>query len=214
MIRALLLDFDGLILDTETPLLRAWSRVHADAGLVFDEKAGQQIIGHSGVFYDPWSAFGPDADRPALEAAFQRYKEAIIVKQPILSGVVSLLDHARDLELTLAVVSNSHHDHVDGHLARLGLNSYFQATFCRDDVAHPKPAPDVYQAACQNLAIEPSECIAFEDSVPGHLAAHAAGLRVVVVPNPSTRHYDFPHSSIRLDSLADYSPSQLLQRLD
>ncbi len=210
MIRALILDFDGLILDTETPLLQAWSQVHEDAGLKFDVQAGQHIIGHSGVAYDPWAAFGPHADLVDLERRFQQHKERICAHQPILPGVQTLLDYAQAQKLPVAVASNSAHDHVDGYLARLGLTPFIQTTVCRDDVTAPKPAPDVYLAACASLGVDPAAALAFEDSPPGHLAAHAAGIRVVVVPNPSTQHYTFPHATLRLTSLADLAPHALL----
>jgi putative hydrolase of the HAD superfamily len=212
MIRALIFDFDGLILDTETPLVRAWSQVHADAGLEFDVRAGQQIIGHADIPFDPWSAFGPDADVAQLETAFQRHKEVIVREQPILPGVIDLLEFALSRGLQLAVASNSDHRHVDGHLARLKLDAYFKTTVCRDDVKNPKPAPDVYLAACTQLGVSPIESVALEDSAPGHAAAHAAGLRVVVVPNPSTRHNTFPFASLQLESLADLTPFALFQR--
>ena len=214
MIRALILDFDGLILDTETPLLGAWNQVHQDAGLEFDLLAGQKIIGHSGVAYNPWQAFGPNADIAALETQFQSHKDKIIRFQPILPGVERLLEHARSLGVPTAVASNSFHDHVDSHLQRLGLKRYFKTTICRDDVSHPKPAPDVYHAACAALGVDPHHAVAFEDSPPGHEAAHAAGLRVVVIPNPSTVHYDFPHATIRLVSLAELSLPDLFAKLD
>lgn len=213
MIHALILDFDGLILDTETPLLHAWNHVHEVAGLKFDLRAGQKIIGHSGVAYNPWTAFGPDADLPSLEDQFQLHKDKIILSQPILPGVEPLLNHAKSLGIPIAVASNSFHNHVDSHLQRLGLDHYFKTTVCRDDVAHPKPAPDVYLTACASLGVDPAHTLAFEDSPPGHEAAHAAGLRVVVVPNPSTVHYDFPRATLRLASLTEFSPADLFANL-
>jgi putative hydrolase of the HAD superfamily len=201
---ALILDFDGLILDTETPLLDSWEQVHTAHGLSYDRAKGHNIIGHSGVYYDPWEAFPTAHDRTALEAEFEQMKDRIILQQPILPGVVDLLAAARKAGIALGVASNSHHQHVDRHLERLGLAAHFSAVTCRDDVSEPKPAPEVYLLACERLGVPPAEAIAFEDSVPGHLAAHRAGLAVVVVPNPSTRQYDFAHASQRLDSLAQF----------
>lgn len=201
---AFVLDFDGLILDTETPLLDGWEQVHTEHGLTYDRAKGHNIIGHSGIFYDPWEAFPTDADRADLEARFEVVKTDLILQQPILPGVEALLETARSKGIRLGVASNSTHPHVDGHLARLGLAKHFSATSCREDVPNAKPAPDVYLLACERLGVSPGEAVAFEDSVPGHLAAHQGGLQVVVVPNPSTRQYDFPHATHRLDSLADF----------
>ncbi|GAB5560619.1 MAG: HAD family hydrolase [Synoicihabitans sp.] len=204
MLAALILDFDGLILDTETPLLDSWERVHADHGFVYDREKGHNIIGHSDVYYDPWEAFPADHDRAQLEAEFERVKESIVRQQPILPGITNLIDAADHASLNLGIASNSNHDHVEGHLYRLGLHGRFATFACRDDVTHPKPAPDVYQLACSQLGIAPGAALAFEDSVPGHLAAHRAGLPVVVVPNPSTRQYEFEHARKRLESMEEF----------
>lgn len=205
MLTALILDFDGLILDTETPLLDSWERVHADHGLVYDRAKGHNIIGHSDVFYDPWEAFPASQDRADLESQFEQVKEQIVRQQPILPGIVDLLDAAQNASLRLGIASNSDHQHVEGHLQRLGLIDRFATIACRDDVANPKPAPDVYQLVCTQLGTEARAAIAFEDSVPGHLAAHLAGLPVVVVPNPSTRQYEFEHAHQRLHSMAEFN---------
>lgn len=206
---ALILDFDGLILDTETALLDGWDQVHKDHGLVFDRAAGSQIIGHHGIPYDPWSEFPVTVDRSQLQAEFEVTKNEIIRHQPILPGVVSLLELAECEGLACAVASNSHHPHVDGHLKRLGLFDRFQTVVCRDDVSEPKPAPDVYLATCAQLDVSAQDAIAFEDSGPGHLAAHRAGITVIVVPNPSTRGREFPHAHRILDSLADFNLGEL-----
>jgi len=201
---ALIFDFDGLILDTETPLIDAWDQVHREHGLTFDRAGGHRIIGHSGVAYDPWAAFPAAVDRQILEARFEAVKEQIIIHQPILPGVEALLATASTRSIPLGVASNSFHHHVDRHLARLGLRHYFNAVACREDVANPKPQPDVYLEACRRLSVDPTACIAFEDSAPGHTAAAAAGITVIVVPNPSTQHDDFPHADQVLASLAEF----------
>jgi HAD superfamily hydrolase (TIGR01509 family) len=201
---ALIFDFDGLILDTETPLLDAWDQVHREHGLHYDRAKGHTIIGHSGVFYDPWEAFPADVDRGGLETRFEAVKRAIILKQPILPGVASLIAQAKSAGIPLGVASNSPHEHVDHHLDRLGLRPNFGAVVCREDVPHAKPAPDVYLEACRQLGADPATAIAFEDSAPGHLAAHRAALTVVVVPNPSTRDDDFPHASRVLAALTEF----------
>ncbi|MCC5023353.1 MAG: HAD family phosphatase [Candidatus Synoicihabitans palmerolidicus] len=214
MISAFILDFDGLILDTETPLIDAWVAAHAAHGRTFARERGHSVIGHHGVAFDPWEGIPDHIDRAQLEAEFVARKNEIIRPQPILPGVESLLDYARDHRIALAVASNSFHNHVDGHLQRLGLWSRFQTIICRDDVPHPKPAPDVYLAACAALGVSPGEAVGFEDSVPGHVAAFTAGLPVVVVPNPSTSHCTFAHASLQLTSLDEFSPAQLAAQLN
>ena len=175
MVAALVLDFDGLILDTETPLIDAWAAVHAELGGAFDRARGEGIIGHVGVFFDPWAGLPEMHDRAALELRFNLHKDRIISGQPILPGVEDLLAHAAANGIALAVASNSPHVHVDKHLRRLGLFDRFATVVCREDVPLGKPAPDVYLEACRRLGVNRADAVAFEDSVPGHRAAHATG---------------------------------------
>ena len=212
MIRALLFDFDGLILDTETPAVEAWARVHEEAGVAFDRGLAHSVVGHVDVAFDPWSAFPREVDRVELHQAFRRHKTALLETEAILPGVEALIAAARERHLKLGVASNSHHNHVDTHLSRLGLLPFFHAIACRDDVTRGKPAPDVYLEALRRLGVQPDETIAFEDSVPGHDAAHAAGIRVVVVPNPSTAHFDFPRAWWQVPSLAGVTLDALVAR--
>ena len=210
MIRALVFDFDGLILDTETCIIDAWVQVHAQAGLTCVRQEALDLIGEVDHEFDLWKAFGPDADRRALKQEHRRFTRAFLEKQTLLPGVLERLDEARQLGLSLAIASNSPHTWIDRHLPRLGLVEYFQTIRCRDDVVRGKPEPDVYHAVLAKLGLEGREAIAFEDSSAGSLAANRAGLRCVAVPNDCTRHHDFAHADLRVASLAEVSLNALL----
>ena len=212
MIRALVFDFDGLIIDTETPLIDAWAALHERAGLAYSRADAHRLVGHVEVDFDPWTAFGPAADRPALDEAHRRLARELTARQPILPGVLACLQEGRARGLKLGVASNSSHRHVDGHLARLGLTALFDLTCCRDDNPAVKPAPDLYLAVTRQFGVAPAEAIAFEDSTAGTLAARRAGLWVVAVPNPSTHEHDFSAAHLVLPSLAQAPLPQLLQR--
>jgi beta-phosphoglucomutase-like phosphatase (HAD superfamily) len=101
---------------------------------------------------------------------------------------------------------------VEGHLGRLGLLDLFDFIACREDVASPKPEPDLYRLVLNEFGLRPHEAIAFEDSHTGTLAAKRAGLWVVAVPNPSTSHHDFGHVDLRVGSLADCRLPELQAR--
>ncbi len=212
VIRALVFDFDGLILDTETPLIDAWAALHESAGLAYARADAHRIVGHIDVAFDPWTAFGPTADRAALESEHRRLSRELTARQPILPGVLACLEAARARGLKLAVASNSSHEHVDRHLTRLGLRAFFDLTGCREDVTVGKPAPDLYFWVIRKLGVAPAEAIAFEDSTAGTLAARAAGLWTIAVPNPSTHRHDHSAAHLVLASLADRSLAQLLDR--
>ncbi len=212
MLRALIFDFDGLIVDTETSAIDAWACLHEEDNVPFRRAHMHAIIGHADTPHDPWIHYAADVSRAALETRYRRAAREMTLAAPVLPGVRKLIDTARAAGLRLAVASNSSHAHVDHHLAHRGLLALFDHVACRDDVAHGKPEPDVYLAALRGLGVDASETIAFEDSVPGHEAAYRAGLRVVVAPNPSTAHFKFPHAAWQVPSLADVSLPALQAR--
>jgi HAD superfamily hydrolase (TIGR01509 family) len=214
MLRALLLDFDGLVLDTETPLIDAYARVHADHGVPFDRTRFLHGVGHAEYAFDPWHGFSPHADRAVLEEECRAAKAGIILAQPILPGVEALLRAAAAAGWAAAVVSNSPREWVDPHLERLGLRAHFRFTVCRGDAPAPKPEPDLYRLALNQLGVRGHEAVACEDSHTGTLAARRARIWTVAVPNGSTAHHDFSHADWLVPSLAEVSPATLRARFE
>lgn len=212
MIRALVFDFDGLILDTETPLIDAYAAVHAAHGVPFDRTAFVRNVGHAEYAFDPWHGFSPHADRAALEVERRAIKDRLLLRQPILPGVVALLDVARTRGLRVGLASNSEHTWVEPHLTRLGLHDRFEFFACREDAPAPKPEPDIYKLVLNQFGLRGHEAIAFEDSHTGLLAAKRAHLWTVAVPNTSTAHHDFAPADLRLSSLADVTLEALVAR--
>jgi HAD superfamily hydrolase (TIGR01509 family) len=212
MIRALVFDFDGLILDTETSLIESYGDVHAAHGVPFDRPLFARSVGHADYAFDPWRGFGAGADRVRLEAerrAFNRNRDRAL---PILPGVEGLIAAARADGLRVGLASNSGHAHVEGHLSRLGLRPLFERVACREDVRAPKPEPDLYRLVLESFGLRGAEAVAFEDSHTGTLAAKRAGLWVVAAPNASTGHHDFANADLRVASLADCSLEALSAR--
>ena len=209
MLRALVFDFDGLLVDTETGLIDAWVHLHIEDGLVCDRSTLHHIVGHSDVVHDYWTAYGPEHDRELLNKRYRDAARRLTLNAPPLPGALDLLRAARAAGLKIGLASNSTHSHVDGHLARRGMLELFDHIACRDDVARGKPEPDVYLAALRGLGVNAEEAIAFEDSVPGHVSAHRAGLRVIVVPNPATAHFEFAHAFNKLAALTETSLEKL-----
>lgn len=212
MIRALVFDFDGLILDTETPLIDAYARVHATHGVAFDRAIFLQSVGHADYAFDPWHGFSPHADRAGLELECRTSKNEILLSRPILPGVVTLLEGAKQAGLRVGLASNSEHSWCDPHLERLGLRHYFDFLACREDVPSPKPEPDLYRLVLNRFGLRGHEAIAFEDSHTGSLAAKRANLWAVVVPNESTAHHDFNHVDLKANSLAELKLEELVKR--
>ena len=212
MIRALVFDFDGLILDTETPLIDAYGEVHARHGIAFDRTVFLRSVGHADYAFDPWHGFSQHSDRAALELERRACKDELLLRQPVLPGVLALLEAARAMDIRVGLASNSPHEWVDTHLVRLGLFQHFEFIACREDAHSPKPEPDLYRLVLNRFGIRGHEAIAFEDSHAGSLAAKRANVWVVAIPNESTAHHDFSHVHLRVASLAEVTLDSLIDR--
>jgi HAD superfamily hydrolase (TIGR01509 family) len=211
-IRALVLDFDGLIIDTEAVLIDSFAAVYAEHGVPFDRDEFIRNVGGAEYNFDPWHPFGRTADRAGLEAARSLHNREKGLGLRPLPGVEALLDAARAAGLRLAVASNSSHAHVDGHLARLGLLDRFDVVGCREDAARPKPEPHLYIRVLERLGLRGPEAVAFEDSSPGSLAAKRAGLWAVAVPNGVTARHEFRHVDWKVESLSKVTVAELERR--
>jgi putative hydrolase of the HAD superfamily len=212
LIRAAVFDFDGLILDTEMALIEAYAEVHARHGVPFDQDMHLRSVGHADYGFDPWSAFGPAADRAELEVHRRKLNVERNRRLEPLPGVVPLLREVRAAGLKLGVASNSGHAHVDGQLERLGLLGQFDFIACREDVAKTKPDPEIYQLVLSRLGVDGRATVAFEDSHTGLTAASRAGLHVVAVPNRATAHHEFAEAGWRVQSLLEVSLAGLVER--
>jgi HAD superfamily hydrolase (TIGR01509 family) len=182
VIRALVFDFDGLILETETPAYQAWVEVYREFGHELPKDLWLDYIGREGGWFDALAYLegltGPLADRTAIELRRDARKTELVMAATESAGLRALLADARSRGLRLAVCSSSTPKWVLGHLDRLGLRAFFDHVQCRDRPdLRAKPAPDLYLAACAGLGVRPDEAIAFEDSRNGMLSAQAAALR-------------------------------------
>lgn len=216
MIKALIFDFDGLILDTEAPDYQAWQEIYREYGQELSVNVWGRIIGGTGfATFDAIAHLeglvGRPLDGAALNARWRARGDELIAAQPILPGVEAHLGAAQRQGLRLAIASSSSHEWVDGHLARLGLLHYFEVVKCADDVQRAKPDPQLFLAALAALAIQPGEAIVYEDSPNGVKAAKTAGIFVVAVPNSLTGQLSLDGADLLLPSLASLSLEELLQ---
>ncbi len=219
MIRALVFDFDGTMIDTETPDYIAWRDIYADHGCELTEETWCQNIGlgAASVLFHPFETLqaltGQTLDEARIRARRRERYLAHIHAQPILPGVENVIMEAKNRGLKLAVASSSDCPWVRGHLERLHLFHYFDAIRCADDVEHTKPHPELYLAAINALGVLPHEAIAIEDSAHGVTSAKAAGLYAVAIPNAMTHRMPLGHADLRLTSLADIPLPDLLRQL-
>jgi HAD superfamily hydrolase (TIGR01509 family) len=206
MIRALIFDFDGTIVDTETPEFESWRLEYAVFGVELPLDLWAQLIGTTvpGAF-EPYSwlesKIGKALDREPLRVRRRAVMMDLIAAERPRPGIEDWLAGGRARGLSLAVASASRRPWVEQHLTAVGLLDRFDYLATGDQVERPKPAPDVYLLAAQRLGIEPHEAIVIEDSRNGVAAAKAAGMFTIAVPNPMTAALDFSAADLRADSL-------------
>jgi HAD superfamily hydrolase (TIGR01509 family) len=216
-IRGIVFDFDGLILDTETPIFRAWQESFVEHGCdpMTIEEWSAEIGTVRGL--DVVGLLQTRATRPVdLDAMHERRRarhDELIAAEEVRPGVIAWLDEADELGLGVAIASSSSRDWVEQHLDRLALRSRFSEVACYGPGRRAKPAPDVYVAACAAMEVEPAEAVAVEDSPHGIAAAKAAGLRCIAVPNDITAELDLSRADLEFPSLAASSLRDALGHL-
>ncbi len=209
---AIVFDFDGVVLDTETPLYTSWEEMYSRYGVHLDLELFATYIG--GADYFDFHAnleerTGLTFDRQTLMDERRALYQEHVAGNTVLPGVRDYLTEARTCGFRIGLASNSDIGWVGSNLRELGLFEKFDVLKTRDDVVNVKPDPEIYQAALHDLKTDPSHAIAIEDSASGVAAATAAGLFTVAVPNPVTRYHNLDRADVILDSLAAASFSEV-----
>lgn len=217
MIKALIFDFDGLIVDTEMSSYQTWQEIYAEHDCQLPFSTWAICIGGSPQLFDPCEYLELQIGRPVLreEIRLRRRQRHIrmVEAQPVLPGVEDYILSAKRLGLKIGVASSSRHEWVDTHLTRLGLVDYFDSIKCFDDVKRTKPDPELYLAVLDALGVHGQQAIALEDSPNGVIAAQQAGIFCVAVPNPVTSQLSLLHADLCLSSLTEVSLEQLLAKV-
>jgi HAD superfamily hydrolase (TIGR01509 family) len=220
MIQALIFDFDGLILDTETPEFVCWQNIYREHGFELPVEKWGSIIGGSGHSdfdaAEHLSALSQGRlDSAALRARNHFDSHNMILAQGPLPGVTEYLDEAKRLGLKLAIASSSDHRWVHNHAGRIGILDSFDHIITAEDVGlgRTKPNPDLFLVALSRLKVPKEAAIVFEDSPNGVKAANRAGIFVVAVPNAVTCLLAIEGANLILKALSDLSLSQLLNKV-
>ncbi|WP_282935486.1 HAD family hydrolase [Paenibacillus sp. RC67] len=207
MIKAIVFDFDGLILDTETPEFESFQKMFEEHGAELSLDVWGRCIGTDGSSFEPYSFLEQCIGKPFdVEAARLRRRERFVesMRQELpRPGVTDYLKQGNDLGLTIGLASSSTRQWVTGYLKEHELLDAFRTIRTRDDVVKCKPDPSLYLLALEDLGVQPHEAIAFEDSPNGALAAKRAGMHCVIVPNLITKTLSFGEYDLLLDSMAD-----------
>ena len=214
--KALIFDFDGLVVDTETPLYDSWRVLYQEHGHDLDLATYVECVGSTTHRFDPITHLESLVGRPVaadqLHTEHRSRVERALATRDTLPGVRERLTEARAAGLGLAIASSSPSDWIDPWLAPLGLTEYFNVVRTRDHVSAAKPSPELFVTAVDRLGIAPHEALVFEDSYNGLQAALAAAIPCVAVPNAITEQSDFARATLVLSSLAQYPLGEILTR--
>jgi putative hydrolase of the HAD superfamily len=205
-IEAVIFDFDGLLMDTESTALAAWQYEYRAHGLELD--LSTFWADHGGdvteLRYSRLAELaGPAFDRALSEARRREYRDRLHESLELNPGIPAWLDEAATLGLRLAVASSSPAEWVHKLLGGVNSLDVFELTAGGDEVGAPKPDPAVYLLALQRLGLDGRHAVAVEDSPHGVAAAQAAGMRCIAIPNPHTDPARFAAADVLLASAAD-----------
>lgn len=219
MLKALIFDFDGLILDTETPEVFVWESIYREHGFELPVHEWEKTIGGYGIStFDAAEHLSllsqGRLDAVSMRSRYRREADQLIHASPIMPGVLEMIHQAREVGMKIAIGSSSPHSWVDTHAKRLGIFNLFNHIICQDDVppGRTKPNPDIYLKVLERLRVQASEAIVFEDSLNGVEAARRAGIFVVAVPNPLTAKMGV-YGDMTVSSLANLSLRDLMARI-
>jgi HAD superfamily hydrolase (TIGR01509 family) len=208
-IEAVVFDLDGVLVDSEHVWDEVREELARERGGRWHERAQADMMGMSST---EWSRYMHDvvglseSPEEINDEVVRRMRARYTDDLPLFDGAVEAVERLAG-SFRLALASSSNRPLIDAVLAEAGLARCFEATVSSEEVARGKPAPDVFLEAARRLGVEPERCAAIEDSGNGLRAAHAAGMRVIAIPN---RRYPPPAEAIaladvRLDSLDDLS---------
>ena len=185
MIRALIFDMDGLLVDSEPLAARAMDEFLTGHGLVRRDEVMVQLLGRRlpeaiAIVRDAYGLEHP------MEALIEQYGEmrlaAVRGAVRLMPGAVEAIEFGRAAGLSIALATSGMRTHAAVSLAETGLRGMFDAEVTGDEVERGKPAPDLFLLAAERIGVEPAGCVVFEDAPNGVLAAQAAGMRVAAVP--------------------------------
>jgi HAD superfamily hydrolase (TIGR01509 family) len=217
MIKGIVFDFDGTILDSEVSIHQAWLEIYKEFNVSLPFDLWASTIGTAEDYFDPISYLETKIGRK-LDAGQLRKKQAELEREILrntepLPGVLDYLEQAKQNGLVLGIASSSSREWVETNLQVHGLREYFVTVITQEDVPQTKPYPYLFEKAVKAMKLFPYQVIAIEDSPLGVTAAQAAGIFTIAVPNQLTRHLNISHADMVLNSLAEISLDDLILQI-
>jgi len=205
LVRAVLWDNDGILVDSESVFYEITRSAFARMGLVLTREVwGVQFLGEGKSSREIAASLGGDPEEynPVLEERNARYRDLLQKKPPSVRAQVRETIASLSGKVRLGIVTGSHRDQFDYMHRSSGLPGFFEVIITGDDCDTPKPDPGLYTAALKALNLHSEDCIAVEDSRRGLLAARAAGIECIVVRTELTRIQEFPEARAVEDEIS------------
>ena len=213
-IKALIFDFDGLILDTETPAFQSWQEIYSDYDVILTPEKWMRFVGtgSSAIASSPFDELetltGQHIDRHIVDTKRQEMFMRLMKSEHIRPGIKKVIAQAKSSGLKIGLASSASRKWILGNLERLELLADFECIRCADDADQVKPSPELYQLVLTAFGIGPEQAIAFEDSPNGIQSAKAAGVFCIAVPNTLTQAALLQMTDIHIESLAEFDLEQ------
>ncbi|MEE6449365.1 HAD-IA family hydrolase [Gottfriedia acidiceleris] len=215
MIQAVIFDFDGLIVDTESVWFEAYKEVLQRYEVELTLQKFSEVVGTSDeILFDFINSnLKEPIDKELIEQMAKVLVDEKLLEPALRESVEDYLISAKNAGLQIALASSSSREWVESFLKKLNIYEYFSVIKTKDDVKKVKPDPELYIKAIEEIGVQASEAIAFEDSLNGLIAATKAGLHCVIVPNQVTSHLEFENHSLRLSSMSEKSLEDVIKHI-
>ena len=212
MIKAIIFDMDGLMIDSERVTFECYQEILKGMNLTMDEEFYKTLLGKplKGIYQRFYDVYGNDfpiedviKDVHALMA--QRFETEGV---PVKTGLKSLLEYLKANNYKTIVATSSNRDRVDTILAQAQITDYFDDSICGDEVTKGKPNPEVFLKSCQKLGVSVDEAIVLEDSEAGIQASYDAGIKVICIPDMKYPEKQYEEKTFKifkdLNDVTDY----------
>ncbi len=212
MLKAVIFDMDGLMIDSERVTFEGYQKVLKDMNLTMSEEFYKTLLGKpiKGIYQRFYDTYGNDFPIDRVIKDVHHYMASRFETEgvPLKTGLIPLLKYLRENNYKTIVATSSQRHRVDTILNLAGIESYFDDSICGDEVTKGKPDPEVFLNSCDKLGVLPNEAIVLEDSEAGIQAAYSAKIPVICIPDMKYPEDDYANMTTRilysLDEVIDY----------
>lgn len=212
MIKAIIFDMDGLMIDSERVTFEGYQEMLKKMNLTMSEDFYITLLGKpiKGIYQRFYDVYGQDFPIESVIKDVHQYMAERFEKEgvPLKKGLISLLEYLKAHHYKTIVATSSNRDRVDNILQSADIEKYFDDSICGDEVTKGKPNPEVFLKSCQKLGVNIDEAIVLEDSEAGIQASHAANIKVICIPDMKYPEPEFVEKTYKifkdLDEVKDF----------